>query len=164
MKAHRRGEKHEELGAVGVWPSVRHGEQAALGVPEAQAWFLIGERAPIDGLAAGTIASCEVSALCHKPGDHAVERGAQKMERLAKAATPTLASAQCSEVFRSTRHSIAVQLKHHAPCGHTTNGNVHEDTRTRGRRSRSGTPGHCCALRARTGAIRTRPFRHPLEE
>ena len=43
-----------DLGAVGVWAGIGHGQQAGLGVLQQE--VLVGELLPVDGLASGTFA------------------------------------------------------------------------------------------------------------
>lgn len=80
----------EELGAVGVWSGVGHGQESGLGVLQLE--VLVGKLGAVDGLAAGTIAGGEVTTLQHEVGDDSVEAGSLVAEAV-------LASAELSEVL-----------------------------------------------------------------
>ena len=68
----RRGrQSDEELTPIRAWPTVRHGEDALLGVTERVVEFVL-ELAAEDGLAAEAGAG-GVAALDHEVGDDAVE-------------------------------------------------------------------------------------------
>lgn len=64
----------EELGAVGVWAGVGHGQQAWSRVFEDKVFIV--KLLPVDGLAPGAIVVGEITALAHELGDDAVETAA----------------------------------------------------------------------------------------
>ena len=64
----------EELGTVGVWSSIGHGQKSWLSVSQLE--VLIGELLTIDGLATSAVATSEITTLKHELWDDAVERGA----------------------------------------------------------------------------------------
>ena len=73
-------EAEEELGAVGSWASVGHGEDTSASVLVDE--VLIGEVGSVDGLTTGAISLSEVTALSHEASDDSVELGALEMEGL----------------------------------------------------------------------------------
>jgi len=98
----------KELRAIGVRPCIGHGEYAwgVMLVLE----VLIPELFPVDRLASSAVASCEVPALAHEARDHSMKRAAFEMQRLARATTPRLPSAQCSEVLSGLGHGVCEKL------------------------------------------------------
>jgi len=64
---------NEELGAVGVWTGISHGEDARAGVLQLEVF--IRELFAVDGLAASPITLGEVASLKHKLRDDAMEGG-----------------------------------------------------------------------------------------
>jgi len=80
----------EELGAIGVGTSIGHGQQARLGVGLLE--VLIGEFLTVDGLAASTVATSEVTTLKHELRD-------DTMELRACVAKALLTGAQSPEVL-----------------------------------------------------------------
>jgi len=86
------GSAEEELASVGVGAGVGHGQNSRPGVLLDEVF--IGELVAVNGLAAGAVASGEVSALAHEPGDDAVESRSLITE-------PFLAGAKSAEVFAS---------------------------------------------------------------
>ncbi len=80
----------EELGAVGVWSGVGHGEHTRAGVLQHE--VLIRELSAVDGFAARAVVVGEITALAHELGNHPVEGRTLEPESL-------LARAQGAEVF-----------------------------------------------------------------
>lgn len=111
------GHSKEELGAVGVRPSVRHGE-APDKVLDLK--VLIRELGTIDGLATRAIVVREVAALDHELGDDA-------MERRALVAEAHLAGAELLEVLRCLRDDRAKKTHGDPADGLATNRDVEED-------------------------------------
>ena len=64
-------EAEEELGSVGAWASVGHGEDTASSVLVDE--VLVSKLATIDGRATGTVASSEIATLGHEPRNDSVE-------------------------------------------------------------------------------------------
>ena len=91
----------EELGSVGVGPSVGHRQDTRTGVLQDE--VLVGELLAVDGLATSAIVVCEVTSLQHEVGDHSVEGGPLVTEAL-------LAGAQGAEVFTSLWGNIISKL------------------------------------------------------
>jgi len=92
----------EELGTVGIWSSVGHGEKSWLGVGDLE--VLIGELLTVDGLATGTVSAGEVTSLEHELWDDAVERRTSIAESL-------LASAESTEVLSGLWDYVIVELE-----------------------------------------------------
>jgi len=65
------GGAEEELASVGVGAGIGHGENSRSGVLPDEVF--IGEFVTVNGLAPGAVASGEVTALAHEPGDDAME-------------------------------------------------------------------------------------------
>mmetsp|Transcript_37546 Transcript_37546/g.97103 ORF Transcript_37546/g.97103 Transcript_37546/m.97103 type:complete len:224 (-) Transcript_37546:24-695(-) len=115
----------EELGSVGARSGVRHGEDAGARVLQRE--VLVGKLCAIDRLAAGAVASREVSSLAHEVGDHAVEGAALEVERLAGLSSALLARAERPEVLRGLRDNVRPELHDDAASGGTANGHVEVD-------------------------------------
>lgn len=98
----------EELGAVGAWSSVGHGEEAGGGVLADE--VLIGELLSVDGLTSGSVAAGEVSTLAHEGLDHTVERASLVVEGLASAADSLLSGAESAEVLSGSGDSVGKEL------------------------------------------------------
>ena len=64
-------EGYKELRAIRVLPSVRHGEHPRAGVPPVE--VLVCKLAAVDGLPASAVVAGEVTTLCHKPSNDAME-------------------------------------------------------------------------------------------
>lgn len=87
----------EELRAIGVRASVCHRQGA--GVDVLQGEVLILEFVAVNGFAASTVASSEISSLAHEVGDDAVEGGALEAKAL-------LTGAEGTEILGRARHHI----------------------------------------------------------
>jgi len=92
----------EELGAVGIGTCVGHGQQSRFGVSSLK--VLIRELLAVDRLAAGAIATSEVTALQHELRNDAMEGRALVAEAL-------LASAESAEVLGSLGDYIVVEVE-----------------------------------------------------
>lgn len=82
--------RQEELGAIGVWARISHGEQAWSCVLEDKVFII--KLLPIDGLAPSAVVVGEIAALAHELGDDAVEAAALEAKAL-------LVGAQAAEVL-----------------------------------------------------------------
>ena len=116
---------NEELGSIGVLPSISHGQQAGLSVALDE--VLICELISVDALAASSVSSSEIASLAHEVGNDAVEAAAAVVQRSAGLAHAVLTRAQLSEVIRSAG-SLGVQLEHDPPCRSASDGDVEEHT------------------------------------
>ena len=114
------GGAEEELGAIGVGARVSHGQDARPGVLQRE--VLILELVAVDGLASGSVAGSEVSALAHEVGNHAVEGGAL-------VAVALLPGAQGAEILAGPRNNIVPQLHDNLPKRNTISGDVEENFR-----------------------------------
>jgi len=85
-----RGRAQKELRAVGVRPSVRHGQNTRTSVLQYK--VLVFKLVAVDGLTARTIVVGKVPSLAHESRDHAVERRTFVAKAL-------LTRAQRAEVF-----------------------------------------------------------------
>src|SRR5204862_5048707 len=93
VEPRRRGQRDEELSAVGVRAAVRHREDAGFGVPQLRR-ELVGERV---ARAARALAE-RVAALDHEAGDHAMKDRAVEVRLLDLAAR-----ARIGPLLRSVR-------------------------------------------------------------
>lgn len=91
----------EELGSVGVWSSVGHGQDASVSVLQGE--VLISKLVAVDGLSTGSVVVGEVTALTHEARDDAVEGAALVAEAL-------VAGAEGAEVLRSLGHHVGTEL------------------------------------------------------
>jgi len=92
----------EELRAVGVRASVGHRQKERLVVGQLE--VLVGELLAVDGLAAGAVATGEVTALKHELRDDTVELAALVAEAL-------LAGAERTEVLGGLGDDVVEELK-----------------------------------------------------
>lgn len=92
----------EELGAVGTWAGVGHGQQtwSFVLLDEVFVW----ELTTVDGLTTSTVTSSEVTTLQHEVWDDSVEWGTGVTETL-------FTSTQGSEVFSGLWDNVVVQLE-----------------------------------------------------
>ena len=110
----------EELGAVGVRARVSHGQDARPGVLQRE--VLIIELVAVDGLASGSVAGSDVSALAHEVGNDAVEGGALVSVTL-------LPGAQRAEILAGPRNNIVPQLHDNLPQRNPISGDIEENFR-----------------------------------
>jgi len=115
----------EELGAVGVGPSVCHREDSRASVLQGE--VLVLELGAVDALTAGTVARGEITTLAHEVLDHTVEGAALEVEGLAGLADTLLACAKAPEVLGSVGDDVSTKSHLNATRGRPTNGNVEED-------------------------------------
>lgn len=108
----------EELGAVGVWTSVGHGQQTRSVVLLGE--VLVSKLLTVDGLTTSTIASGEVTTLQHELRNHSVENRVGVAETL-------FTSAQGSEVLSGLWHNVVVQLERDSAEFLAVGGDVKED-------------------------------------
>ena len=92
----------EELGTVGVWTSVSHGQQTWLGVLQGEVF--IGKFFTVDGLTTGTVVTSEVTTLQHELWDDSVESRTFVTETL-------FTGTQSSEVFSSLWDNVGGQFE-----------------------------------------------------
>lgn len=92
----------EELGPVGVWTSISHGEQTWGSVLELE--VLVSELLSVDGFSTSAVEVGEVSSLEHELRDDSVENGSLVAESL-------LSSAESSEVLSGLRNDIWSKLE-----------------------------------------------------
>uniref|UniRef100_A0A0E9X487 Uncharacterized protein n=1 Tax=Anguilla anguilla TaxID=7936 RepID=A0A0E9X487_ANGAN len=95
----------EELGTIGVGPSIGHGEGAKPSMLQSE--VLIRKLVAIDGLAPSSIVVCEVTALTHEVWDDTVEA----RPLVAKALLP---STEGTEVLCSLWDNISPQLHYNS--------------------------------------------------
>jgi len=115
----------EELGAVGVWASVSHGQNTRASVLKSE--ILISELFTVDGLTTGSVAAGEITTLAHEAVDDTMESRALEVERLAGAAHTLLAGAQASEIFSGLGNNISAESHLDAAGWLTTDGHVEEN-------------------------------------
>ena len=112
---------HEELAAVGVGPSVGHGQASFTCVlARLASEAFIFKLVSVNRLSTSAVVVGEVAALAHEAWDHTVEARALVAKAL-------LSSAKSTEVFGCFRHIICVELEGHPACRGTTNSHVKED-------------------------------------
>ena len=116
-------EAEEELGAVGAWTSVGHGEDASAGVLVLE--VLIIELSTIDTLTASTVSFGEIATLSHEIWNDSVEFAALEVEGLALFADTLLTSAESSEVFSCLR-DISVEVYLDSASCSTANCNIED--------------------------------------
>jgi len=105
----------EELGSVGVWTSVGHGQEVWLGVLELE--VLVLELFAVDGLSTGAVVVGKVTTLQHELRDDTVEDGVPVAKAL-------LASAESSEVFGGLWDNVVFELKDDLASWGSTDGDV----------------------------------------
>jgi hypothetical protein len=133
----------EELGSVGVFPSIGHGQNTRLCVLELKVLIweeevkFIAEQVEfskvptseflaIDGLATNTGAVGEITALKHKLRDHSVEGGTL----VAKA---VLASCELSKVFCGSRDDFVIKFENDS----TSRAAIDSDVKLKGSRRKT---------------------------
>ena len=117
-------EAKEELGAVGSWASVGHGEDAATCVLVDE--VLVLELTTVDGCATSAVHGSEVSALGHEVGDDSVEGAVLEVERDTSGGLSLLACAESAEVLRGL-WCVSVELDGNAAGCLSTDRDVVED-------------------------------------
>ena len=125
VQVRSRSEAEEELGSVGVWSSIGHGEDASASVTVGEIFIL--EFATIDGLATSAVASGEVTALSHEAWDDTVELGSLEVEIFALCAHAFLASAECSEVLSCLWGVLDIKGNGDSAGSLATDGDIEED-------------------------------------
>ena len=85
-------EAEEELGSVGAWSSVGHGEDASASVLVDE--VLVVELTTVDGLATSAVMGSEIATLGHEARDDSVEGASLEVETVA-----LLSSAESAEVL-----------------------------------------------------------------
>lgn len=108
------GRSDEELGAVGIRSSIRHGDEAL--VRELHPQVLIFEGWPVNGFSTGSLFILKgLTALNAKARDHAVKPRSFVMKWLAGAFTCSLlAGAKALEIFDCPGHDVTIQTKDNA--------------------------------------------------
>ena len=117
-------EAEEELGSVGAWASVGHGEDTASSVLVDE--VLVSELASVDGRATGTVVSSEIAALGHEVGNDSVEGAVLEVEGNTLGVLSLLTSAESAEVLGADG-SVSVELDGDATSCCSANGDVEED-------------------------------------
>ena len=110
---------NEELRAVGVWASVRHGQLPRLGVSQLE--VLIREFFAVNTLAASSVTASKVAALEHKLGNHAMESGTLVAE-------PLLAGAEGAEVLGALGGDLSLEAHHDTAGLDAADGHIKEYT------------------------------------
>lgn len=87
-------------------------------------FFYLGS---VDGLAASSVASSEVTTLQHELLDDTVELAVLEVEGLAALAYTLLTSAEGTEVLGSLGHNVVTEEEDNATSGATADGDVKED-------------------------------------
>jgi len=102
----------KELGTVGVWPSVSHGQNTRSSVLELE--VLISEFVSVDGFPTSSVSDGEITTLAHKLWDYAMEHASFEMQRLTGLSHTFLPSAQTAKVLNSLGHDIGFEFHDNA--------------------------------------------------
>jgi len=105
----------EELRAVSVFASIRHGQKSGLSVLEFE--VLVSKLLAVDGLAASSVVAGEVATLKHELGNDTMEFGT-------RISVSILTGTQLAEVSRGPWYVIIVELEGDALCIPAADGDV----------------------------------------
>lgn len=117
-------EAEEELGAVGSWASVGHGEDTTSSVLVDEVF--IGELTSVDGRSTGTVMGGEIASLGHETLDDSVEGASLEVKRDTLGVCTLLTCAESAEVLRSLG-GVGSEYDFNSACGLTADGDVEED-------------------------------------
>lgn len=115
----------EELGTVGVWPCVGHGQDTWSGVLELE--VLVFELVSVDGFPTGSVTCGEITSLTHKLWDHTMEGGALEVQWLSGPTHTLFTRAESTKVFDGSWDDIGSKFHNNTSGGLTTNGHIEED-------------------------------------
>jgi len=104
------GAGDEELAAIGLFATVRHGQQSRRVVFQGK--ILVAEGVAVYTGNASAVALDKVAALDHEVLDHPVEAGA--LVANGDSIRPVLARAELPKVFRRAGYCVRKQLEYHS--------------------------------------------------
>jgi len=107
----------EELGPVGVWSGVGHGQDTRTGVLQSEVF--VRELSSVDGFSSGSVVVCKVSSLTHETRDDTVERGSRKAESL-------LSGTETTEVLSCLWDDIGTKFHDDTSGWSAANGDIKE--------------------------------------
>lgn len=102
-------EENEELGTVGVGPSVGHAEDAPAGVLLSK--VLITKGTAVDGFTTSTIPAGKVTTLGHKAGDDTVKAASLVVKGLPGGGVALVSDTQGPEVLGGFGSDLVKELK-----------------------------------------------------
>ena len=112
-------EAEEELGSVGAWASVGHGEDTTSSVLVDE--VLVSELSSVDGGSTSTVVLGEIATLSHEASDDSVEGAALEVE-----VATLLASAESAEVLGGDG-SVLGEIDDDSAGSSATDGDIEED-------------------------------------
>ena len=124
IKMRGSNEAEEELGAVGSWASVGHGEDTTSSVLVDE--VLVSELTSVDGGSTGTVMGGEIATLGHEISNDSVEGASFEVKRDTLCVVTLLTSAESAEVLGSLG-GVGSKFDLDSACGLTSDGDVEED-------------------------------------